>query len=157
MSEDIHKYPSQLAERFQVRMPDGLRDKLKTSAEENSRSMNAEIVARLEESFVAQRSAAEVLEQAIITLEQENAERRRTLMEERAMLSQIKLMRYLLDRVAASGGHLDKDLWAAIAILSGQDEPEEGRPDADLAQLLQSTVDAIEAAEAFSAQPKEKL
>lgn len=41
---DETKYPSQLAERFQVRMPDGLRDRIRKSAEENKRSMNAEIV-----------------------------------------------------------------------------------------------------------------
>jgi hypothetical protein len=45
------KYPSQLAERFQVRMPDGLRDRIREEAEKNNRSMNAEIVARLEGSF----------------------------------------------------------------------------------------------------------
>jgi hypothetical protein len=45
------KYPSQLAERFQIRMPDGLRDKIRAAAEENKRSMNTEIIARLEESF----------------------------------------------------------------------------------------------------------
>lgn len=32
-------------------MPDGLRDKLRDAAAANSRSMNSEIVARLEESF----------------------------------------------------------------------------------------------------------
>lgn len=45
------KYPSQIAERFQVRMPDGLRDRLRDAAEANNRSMNSEIVARLEESL----------------------------------------------------------------------------------------------------------
>jgi hypothetical protein len=47
------KFPSQLAERFQIRMPDGLRDKIREAAEANKRSMNTEIVARLEESFEA--------------------------------------------------------------------------------------------------------
>jgi hypothetical protein len=51
MSDDIHKYPSQLADRFQVRMPDGLRDRIAEAAKANGRSMNAEIVFRLEESF----------------------------------------------------------------------------------------------------------
>lgn len=32
-------------------MPDGLRDKLRAAAEANNRSMNSEIVARLEDSF----------------------------------------------------------------------------------------------------------
>ncbi|TAY68440.1 Arc family DNA-binding protein [Rhizobium leguminosarum] len=41
-------YPSQQAERFQVRLPDGLRERLKEVAQENRRSMNAEIVFHLE-------------------------------------------------------------------------------------------------------------
>lgn len=45
------KYPSQLAERFQIRMPDGLRDRIRESAEAHSRSMNAEILSRLEAGF----------------------------------------------------------------------------------------------------------
>lgn len=50
MSED-QKYPSQLAERFQVRMPEGLRDEIKLSADVNGRSMNAEIIHRLKNAF----------------------------------------------------------------------------------------------------------
>ncbi|EHS53017.1 hypothetical protein PDO_4479 [Rhizobium sp. PDO1-076] len=50
MSEET-KYPSQLAERFQIRMPDGLRDEIKISADLNGRSMNAEIVQRLRQSY----------------------------------------------------------------------------------------------------------
>lgn len=38
-------------DKFMLRLPDGMRDALKASAEENKRSMNAEIVARLEASF----------------------------------------------------------------------------------------------------------
>lgn len=53
MSEDIHKYPSQLADRFQVRMPEGLRDRIREAADANSRSMNAEIVATLEKAYPA--------------------------------------------------------------------------------------------------------
>jgi len=45
------KYPSQLAERFQVRMPDGLRDQLRLAAERSGRSMNSEIIARLSQSL----------------------------------------------------------------------------------------------------------
>lgn len=51
MSDEPHKFPSQLAERFQIRMPDGLRDRIRKSAEANGRSMNTEIVAALEEKF----------------------------------------------------------------------------------------------------------
>lgn len=44
-------YPSEQLERFIVRMPDGMRDRLRESAQEAGRSMNAEIVYRLEQSF----------------------------------------------------------------------------------------------------------
>lgn len=51
MSEDDSKYPSELAERFQVRLPAGMRDRIKAAAEANNRSMNAEIVATLEAGY----------------------------------------------------------------------------------------------------------
>ncbi len=51
MSEDDRRFPSQVAERFQIRMPDGLRDALRIAAASNNRSMNSEIVARLEGSL----------------------------------------------------------------------------------------------------------
>lgn len=44
-------YPSEQADKFLLRLPDGMRDRLKAEAEANKRSMNAEIVARLEASF----------------------------------------------------------------------------------------------------------
>jgi len=44
------KYPSEEKDRFIVRMPDGMREELKSIAAKNSRSLNAEIVARLAES-----------------------------------------------------------------------------------------------------------
>lgn len=39
------------ADQYTVRFPDGLRDRIKVAAEENGRSMNAEIVATLEERY----------------------------------------------------------------------------------------------------------
>ncbi|SOE18587.1 Arc-like DNA binding dprotein [Hoeflea halophila] len=39
------------SEQAMIRLPEGMRDRLKESAEQNGRSMNAEIVARLEHSF----------------------------------------------------------------------------------------------------------
>lgn len=44
-------YPSETQERFIVRFPDGMRDRITEEAKKNNRSMNAEIVARLERSF----------------------------------------------------------------------------------------------------------
>ncbi len=42
------KFPSDKQDQFMVRLPNGMRDNLKTEAEKNKRSMNAEIVHRLE-------------------------------------------------------------------------------------------------------------
>nr|WP_111300346.1 Arc family DNA-binding protein [Paracoccus saliphilus] len=41
------------AEQYTVRFPDGLRDRIKAAADANNRSMNAEIVATLEEKYPA--------------------------------------------------------------------------------------------------------
>jgi predicted HicB family RNase H-like nuclease len=41
-------YASQQAERFQLRLPDGLRERIKEMAAQNKRSMNSEILFHLE-------------------------------------------------------------------------------------------------------------
>ncbi|MGO6814917.1 Arc family DNA-binding protein [Rhizobium brockwellii] len=65
MSEK-EKYPSELAERFQIRLPAGLRDRIKAYAERHGRSMNTEIVRVLENEFPEpwplERRMAELLE-----------------------------------------------------------------------------------------------
>ena len=43
--------PSRIAEQFVVRFPEGMRGRIAEAAKANNRSMNAEIVARLERSF----------------------------------------------------------------------------------------------------------
>lgn len=53
----MHRKPVEMAEKrtksdgFMLRFPDGMRDRVKAAAEASGRSMNAEIVERLEESF----------------------------------------------------------------------------------------------------------
>lgn len=44
-------FPSEMQERFIIRLPDGMRDQIANAAKTNNRSMNAEIVARLQASF----------------------------------------------------------------------------------------------------------
>ena len=44
-------YPSETQDRVMVRLPDGMREKLKEAAKVGKRTMNAEIVARLEFAF----------------------------------------------------------------------------------------------------------
>ncbi len=45
------KYPSELKDRFIVRMPEGMRDQIAEQAAANHRSMNSEIIARLQASL----------------------------------------------------------------------------------------------------------
>jgi hypothetical protein len=44
-------YPSETKDRFMVRLPDGMREKIKAAADAANRTMNGEIVGRLEASF----------------------------------------------------------------------------------------------------------
>lgn len=41
------EFPSERLDKFVLRLPDGMRDQIKSAAKENGRSMNAEIIARL--------------------------------------------------------------------------------------------------------------
>ena len=43
--------PSKQLDQFVIRLPDGMRDRIRRAAEANNRSMNAEIVATLEEKY----------------------------------------------------------------------------------------------------------
>lgn len=52
MSEDQNRT---LQDKFMLRLPDGMRERIKAAAEANNRSMNAEIVATLEEKYPAPR------------------------------------------------------------------------------------------------------
>jgi chromosome segregation ATPase len=45
------KYPSDKQDQFMTRLPEGMRDQIAAAAEQNGRSMNAEIVSRLDQSF----------------------------------------------------------------------------------------------------------
>jgi hypothetical protein len=45
------EFPSDKLDQYIVRFPEGMRDRIRDAAKANNRSMNAEIVARLEASF----------------------------------------------------------------------------------------------------------
>lgn len=49
----VQDSPSRRMDQFIVRLPDGMRDRIKAAAEDNNRSMNAEIVATLENAYPA--------------------------------------------------------------------------------------------------------
>ena len=52
---DRSSFPSEQADKFLVRLPDGMRDRIAEAAKASGRSMNAEIIARLAYSFDAPR------------------------------------------------------------------------------------------------------
>lgn len=47
------QYPSETQDRFMVRLPDGMREQIALAAKRGNRTMNSEIVSRLEFSFAA--------------------------------------------------------------------------------------------------------
>lgn len=53
------------SDKFMLRLPDGMRDRIKKKAEFNNRSMNAEIVASLEEKYPAPEPGRNLLAVAI--------------------------------------------------------------------------------------------
>jgi len=53
-------YPSDQVDKTMVRFPEGMMDRLKAAAAENHRSMNAEIIARLEDSFTTRDFSSDV-------------------------------------------------------------------------------------------------
>lgn len=60
------KKPIQPQDKYVVRLPDGLRDRIKAHAEKNGRSMNAEIVRVLEKEFPEPASLSEQIERLIL-------------------------------------------------------------------------------------------
>ncbi|MEH3117113.1 MAG: Arc family DNA-binding protein [Methylorubrum populi] len=66
--DDEDKYPSQLADRFQVRMPPGLRERIARAAMYSGRSMNTEIVQVLEKHFPPEPTEQEVAETVLYYL-----------------------------------------------------------------------------------------
>jgi hypothetical protein len=63
----MSNYPSQSQDKFVLRLPDGMRDRIKAAASDNNRSMNAEIIAALEERYPAPLSQKEILYRAKLT------------------------------------------------------------------------------------------
>lgn len=53
-------FPSAKQDQFVLRLPDGMRDRIKAAAEANNRSMNAEVIARLARSFQLDENQADV-------------------------------------------------------------------------------------------------
>lgn len=76
MMNAMEKKPQQSesrdADKYVVRFPDGMRDRIAEVAKANNRSMNAEIIARLQESLDAPATAPEHVELKLAQLLEEN-------------------------------------------------------------------------------------
>lgn len=59
MTEGHKRYPSELAPKFVLRFPQGMREEIREIASNNHRSMTAEIIARLEKTLLGDRLSAD--------------------------------------------------------------------------------------------------
>lgn len=101
------KYPSDKQDQFMLRLPDGLRDRVKAAADENKRSMNAEIVDRLENSFESHAAdAQEMARAALATIEKAAKDVVHQMEVAKWMQQQQSMAMGLLEIVAASDGNL---------------------------------------------------
>lgn len=74
---DRSQYPSEQADKYLLRLPDGMREQISEAAKANKRSMNAEIIARLDASFaVADVSKDEIWDRRISELDQKLAQQK---------------------------------------------------------------------------------
>lgn len=105
-------YPSETADRYIVRFPDGMRDRIREEAEKNNRSMNAEIIARLEASLSSRDFASDVSGKDL-------ARTTRELMDivddlKGANRYYILGMRMILERILLDNGNVDDKTLAQI-------------------------------------------
>ncbi len=78
-------YPSEKLDQYMLRFPDGMRERLKTLAKDNNRTLNAEIIARLEASL----DAPVVLTQGPGILDEEIARLRKRVHEVNALTERL--------------------------------------------------------------------
>lgn len=132
----VVRIPSRGSDQFNLRFPDGMRDEIRRAAEASGRSMNAEIIARLEDSFKNRPESSLADFQAVMN------DAKRMIKEFNVANTQISLMRYLLDKVAATDGKLPEDLHRHITILSqlGGPSTREGK---SLSDLVSESIEAM--------------
>lgn len=101
--------PSDTADKFMLRMPDGMRDRLKDEAAKNKRSLNAEIVSRLDDSFEVSK-ALPMVGGALDSLEDSIKQNREMVDVSRAVLSEVKGLRAVIRYLAESEDQPDAEL-----------------------------------------------
>lgn len=149
-------YPSAKLDQYIVRFPDGMRDALKRAAEANGRSMNAEIVHRLETSLYALPLDGRVDDdfrvQELVKATADSAART-AVQEMMALYPEIKEppARYA-DRQAGKYSEAE-----VIERLTGEEDPfSVDAIEAEFARLLGRTLDRVRKAESTSRSPRKR-
>lgn len=93
------EYPSDKADQYMLRFPEGMRDGLKAAANEHKRSLNAEIIRRLE-AYAAHQTLSEFEEVRSERLEAELAEAKRALRDQATASVEKNLVDALPPRLA---------------------------------------------------------
>lgn len=128
---DKTAFPSDTADKVLVRMPDGMRDQLKEAAKTNNRTMNAEIVARLEQSF-AGGTSDEALKSLAIRLAETEFNLR---------FSEVESTSHLLDAHYAAGAMIEA---VGFNKAMGFDQPIEDEALKEIKKIFRDTQEFID-------------
>lgn len=145
-------YPSRTADQFVVRLPGGMRDLISETAKAASRSMNAEIVARLQQSLEAKQSAEELhreIEAQQVALDGYRA----------AVLSANFTVTMLIDRIKALATELPKSNPVArqcLALVQALEKGDNTLLAAVQRQLFADVPEALAGIDKFEADLKRK-
>jgi len=140
MAKEPTNYPSDAADKYVLRFPDGMRDRLKQAAAANNRTLNAEIVKRLEDSFDERSLPADekpqqemlyemrrtqlLLERNAIAAEAEQLRRQRLDVETLEIEGKIdeETERTMKAEIAQERAHLDERMVQVLAKLSSLEQ-----------------------------------
>lgn len=128
--------------RITLRLPQWLHDDLVEAAK--NESLNAHIVQRLQDSLEGRTDWKAAAETALRSLEGAAADTRELTQELRVVVSQLKLMRHILDRVIAAKGKLPPDLKVLVDLLGVRDIADIDGTLHMTAKLLKEALDATE-------------
>jgi plasmid stability protein len=99
-------YTSRNADKFVVRLPDGMRERIAEVARSHHRSMNSEIIARLEESMVSESNNVEAIDSHTMSIH------------ERRLLNAFRKLPHKKQR-------------ALLMLCNGDDQPDDGDAETD--------------------------
>lgn len=127
-----------------LRFPADLKDRLDVAAQQNKRSLTAEIVTRLEESFEKQLDATKLVAMSYASAEDGLVRDWSARSATRALESQVALLRHVLHRVVETRGEMPVDLKVLVDLL-GRREPMDGNsPQLQRELLVRALVDTVE-------------